>query len=117
MIEELIAMAKDLQKAMQCDEELGLGPDEIAFYDALAERPEVLLLMGDETLKSLASELTEKLRASTSVDWQVRDSVRAKMRLLIKRLLRNFKYPPEGQEEAVSRVIEQAEALADSWTT
>jgi type I restriction enzyme R subunit len=117
VIEELIAMAKDLQNAMERDKELGLAPDEIAFYDALAERPEVLEAMGDETLKSLATELTEKLRASTSVDWQVRDSVRAKMRLLIKRLLRKYKYPPEGQEEAVKLVIEQAEALADSWTT
>jgi len=93
-----------------------LAPDEIAFYDALAERPEVLQAMGDETLKSLASELTEKLRASTSVDWQVRDSVRAKMRLLIKRLLRKYKYPPKGYDEAVKRVIEQAEVLADLWS-
>ena len=117
VIEELIAMAKDLQDAMQRDEELGLAPDEIAFYDALAERPEVLSAMSDETLKSLAIELTEKLRASTSIDWQVRDSVRAKMRLLIKRLLRKYKYPPDGQEGAVGRVIEQAEALADTWTS
>ena len=117
VIEELIALAHDLQDAMRRDEELGLDPDEIAFYDALAERPAVLEAMGDETLKSLATELTEKLRASTSVDWQVRDSVRAKMRLLIKRLLRKYKYPPDGQEEAVARVIEQAEALADSWSS
>ncbi|MBK1834438.1 type I restriction endonuclease subunit R [Roseibacillus ishigakijimensis] len=116
VIEELIQMAKDLQAAMQRDEELGLAPDEIAFYDALAEKPEVLKAMGDETLKSLATELTEKLRASTTVDWQVRDSVRAKMRLLVKRLLRKYKYPPEGQEEAIARVVEQAEVLADSWT-
>ena len=95
----------------------GCRQDEVAFYDALAERPEVLEAMGSETLKSLATELTEKLRNSTSVDWQVRDSVRAKMRLLIKRLLRKYKYPPAGQEAAVARVIEQAEALADSWTS
>jgi type I restriction enzyme R subunit len=116
VIEELIAMAKDLQEAMKRDEELGLAPDEIAFYDALAERPEVLEAMGDEILKNLATELTAKLRASTTVDWQVRDSVRAKMRLLIKRLLRKYKYPPEGQEEAVKRVIEQAEALCEEWS-
>ncbi|MCC5848039.1 MAG: type I restriction endonuclease subunit R [Verrucomicrobia bacterium] len=117
VIEELIAMAKDLQAAMQRDEALGLNPDEVAFYDALAERPEVLQAMGDETLKKLATELTEKLRASTSVDWQVRDSVRAKMRLLIKRLLRKYKYPPDGQEEAIQLVIAQAEALADAWSS
>ena len=117
VIEELVAMARDFQDALKRDEELGLLPDEVAFYDALAEKPEVLEAMGNETLKSLATELTEKLRNSTSVDWQVRDSVRAKMRLLIKRLLRKYKYPPAGQEAAIARVIEQAEALADSWTS
>jgi type I restriction enzyme, R subunit len=116
VIQELIAMVKDFQAAMKRDEDLGLSPDEIAFYDALAERPEVLEAMGSPSLRGLAAELTEKLRNSTSVDWQVRDSVRAKMRLLIKRLLRKYKYPPAGQEAAVARVIEQAEALADSWT-
>ncbi len=116
VIEEMIALAKDFQEAMKRDDELGLNADEIAFYDALAERPEVLKAMGDETLKGLATELTEKLRNSTSVDWQVRDSVRAKMRLLIKRLLRKYKYPPAGQEEAVKRVIEQAKALAEEWS-
>lgn len=72
--------------------------------------------MGDDTLNKLAAELTEKLRQNTSVDWQVRESVRAKMRLLIKRLLRKYKYPPDGQDQAVARVIEQAESLADSWS-
>ncbi len=73
--------------------------------------------MGDATLKKLATELTQNLRSSTTVDWQVRDSVRARMRLLIKRLLRKYKYPPKGQEEAVALVLQQAEALADSWST
>ena len=73
--------------------------------------------MGDETLKRLAVELTEQLRSSTTVDWQVRDSVRARMRLLIKRLLRKYRYPPEGQEAAVAMVLQQAEALADAWST
>ena len=72
--------------------------------------------MGDETLKKLAGELTARLRASTTVDWQVRESVRAKMRLLIKRLLRKYKYPPEGQEEATALVLKQAEALAGVWS-
>lgn len=116
VIEELIQMAEEFKRAMQRNEALGLNPDEIAFYDALAEKPEVLRQMGDDTLKKLASELTQKLRKNTSVDWQVRESVRAKMRLLIKRLLRKYKYPPEGQDEAVARVIEQAEALTDSWS-
>jgi len=116
VIEELIAMAKDFKEAIKRDQALGLSADEIAFYDALAERPEVLVQMGDATLKKLAVELTEKLRKSTSVDWQVRDSVRAQMRLLIKRLLRKYKYPPEGQEEAVAMVLKQAKALADAWS-
>lgn len=116
VIEELLRMAQDFKQAIRRHEELGLSPDEVAFYDALAERPEVLREMGDQTLKQLAVELTERLRQSTSVDWQVRDSVRAKMRLLIKRLLRKYKYPPEGQDEAVSRVLEQAETLADQWS-
>ena len=117
VIEELIAMAKDFQAALKRNESLNLSSDEIAFYDALAERPEVLETMGDGTLKSLATELTGRLRESTTVDWQVRDSVRAKMRLLIKRLLRKYKYPPEGQEEAVAMVLRQAEALADAWSS
>ncbi|MCP3956476.1 MAG: type I restriction endonuclease subunit R [bacterium] len=116
VIEELVQLAKDYHEAIKRDEELGLNEDEIAFYDALAERPEVLQEMGNETLKRLAVELTEKLRASTTVDWQVRESVRAKMRLLIKRLLRRYKYPPKGQERAVARVIEQAEALCEEWS-
>jgi type I restriction enzyme R subunit len=116
VIEELVGMAKDFQEALKRNESLGLNQDEIAFYDALAERPEVLHQMGDETLKKLAIELTEKLRASTSVDWQIRDSVRASMRLMIKRLLRKYKYPPEGQEAATVLVLKQAEALADEWS-
>jgi len=116
VIAEMIAMAKDMQAAMKRDEELGLNPDEIAFYDALAEKPEVLQKMGDATLKKLATELTEKLRSSTTVDWQVRDAVRAKMRMLIRQLLRKYKYPPEGQEEAIGMVLKQAQALADAWS-
>ena len=116
VIAEMIEMAKDMQAAMQRHEELGLNPDEEAFYDALADRPEVLLSMGDATLKKLASELTEKLRNSTTVDWQFRESVRAKMRILIRQLLRKYKYPPEGQDAAIALVLQQAEALADDWT-
>jgi type I restriction enzyme, R subunit len=116
VIEELIAMAKDIQESLSRHESLGLTPDEVAFYDALAERPEILEKIGIQTLKDMAGELTEKLRASTTVDWQVRESVRAKMRLLIKRLLRKYKYPPDGQEDAIQRVIEQAEKLAEDWS-
>ena len=116
VIEEMIQMAKDMQAAMKRHDELGLNHDEEAFYDALADRPEVLLNMGDDTLKKLASELTEKLRNSTTVDWQFRDSVRARMRILIRQLLRKYKYPPEGYEDAIALVLKQAEELADAWT-
>jgi len=116
VIEELLKMAGDFKDALSRNEELGLTPDEVAFYDALAARPEVLISMGDATLKQLATELTEQLRKSTTVDWQVRESVRAKMRILIKRLLKKYKYPPEGQEEAVTLVLQQAETLADEWS-
>ena len=116
VIEELLQMASDFKDALNRNEQLGLNADEVAFYDALAERPEVLQTMGDATLKQLAVELTEQLRKSTTVDWQVRDSVRARMRILIKRLLKKYKYPPEGQDEAVVRVLEQAETLADDWS-
>jgi len=117
VIEEMIAMAKDFQGALERNEALGLSKEEIAFYDALAEKPEVLEKMGDEALRQLAVELTEKLRQSTTVDWQVRDNVRATMRLLIKRLLRKHRYPPEGQEAAVDLVLRQAEELADIWSS
>jgi len=117
VVEELINMSRDFQDAMKRDEELGLSVDEVAFYYALAKRPEVLKEMGDKTLKKLATELTEKLRNSTSVDWQHRESVRARMRILIKRLLRKYKYPPEGQDDAVVLVVEQAEELADKWSS
>lgn len=116
VIEELLKMAGDFKDALDRNEELGLNADEVAFYDALAERPEVLKTMGDATLKQLATELTEQLRNSTTVDWQVRDSVRAKMRILIKRLLKKYKYPPEGQDEAITLVLKQAETLADEWS-
>ena len=115
VIEELIQMAREFHESITRHEDLGLSEEEIAFYDALAEKPEVLRIMGDDTLKKLAIELTRKLRNSTSVDWTVRESVRASMRLMIKRLLRKYKYPPEGQEDAVTRVIQQAEALAGYW--
>lgn len=116
IVEELIAMAEDFSAAVKRDQDTGLSPDEIAFYDALAERPEVLRKLGDQTLKNLAMELTEKLRGSTTVDWRVRESVRAKMRLLIKRLLRKYRYPPDGQEEAVRAVLDQAERLSEVWS-
>src|SRR5690606_25489352 len=101
VIEELIAMAKDFQAALERDQALGLNPDEVAFYDALAENESAVRELGDETLKKLAAELTEKLRNSTTVDWHKRESVRARLRILIRRLLRRYKYPPDEEAEAI----------------
>ena len=115
VIEELIAMANEFKVALERNDNLGLGSDEIAFYDALAAKPEVLRTMGDSTLKALAVELTERMRKSTTVDWQYRESVRASMRLMIRALLKKYKYPPEGQEDAIGLVLKQAEVLAEGW--
>jgi len=116
VIEELIRMARDFQETMKRDEALGLSPDEIAFYDALANNESAVRKLGDEILKKIAHELTEKLRASTTVDWQVRDSVRAKMRNMVRRLLKKYKYPPDKRDDAIALVLLQAEKLSHAWT-
>ena len=115
VIEELIAMAKKFKEAIGRGEELGLNADELAFYDALANNEEAVLEMGDEILKKIAHELAESLRKNTSVDWSVRDNVRARLRLMVKRILRKYKYPPSRQEEAVQLVLDQAETLSAEW--
>ena len=116
VIEELIQMAKDFQAALEREAALGLGTDEIAFYDALANNESAVRELGDDTLKKIAVEITEKLRSSTTVDWQVRESVRAKLRILVRRTLQKWKYPPDKQPEAVELVLEQAESLSNSWS-
>jgi len=116
VIEELIAMAKDFRDAMDREAALGLSPDEIAFYDALAANESAVRELGDDILKVIAVEITEKLRKSTTVDWQVRDSVRAQLRILVRRTLQKYKYPPDKAEEAIKLVMEQAEILSNEWT-
>lgn len=116
VIEELIQMAKEFQEEMNREAELGLNPDEIAFYDALANNESAVRELGDEILKNIAVEITEKLRKSTTVDWQVRDSVRAKLKILVRRTLQRYKYPPDKAAEAVELVLKQAESLSNSWT-
>ncbi|RXK88212.1 type I restriction endonuclease subunit R [Chlorobaculum sp. 24CR] len=115
VIEELVAMAKKFQEAVHRGENLGLNPDELAFYDALANSEEALLQMGDEILKTIAHELAENLRKSLTVDWSKRESVRARLRLLVKRILRKYKYPPTKQDEAIQLVLAQAEMLGQTW--
>ena len=116
VIEELIQMAKEFKAALQREASLGLGHDEIAFYDALANNESAVRELGDDTLKKIAMELTEKLRASTTIDWQVRESVRAKLRILVRRCLQRWKYPPDQQSDAVELVLKQAESLSNEWS-
>lgn len=116
VIEELIAMAKEFQEALKRHEALGLHLDELAFYDALANNESAVRELGDEELKKIATELTGKLRSSTTVDWQVRDSVRAKLRNLVRITLRRYKYPPDKADEAIELVLKQAEVLSHNWS-
>ncbi|MEC9413088.1 MAG: type I restriction endonuclease subunit R [Pseudomonadota bacterium] len=116
VIEELIQMAKEFQDEIMREAELGLNPDEIAFYDALANNESAVRELGDEILKKIAVEITDKLRKSTTVDWQVRDSVRAKLKILVRRTLQRYKYPPDKSAEAVEMILKQAETLSNSWS-
>ena len=116
VIEELIAMAKQFQADLAREAALGLNPDEVAFYDALANNESAVRELGDEILKKIAIEITDKLRASTTVDWQVRESVRAKLRILVRRTLQRYKYPPDQAVAAVELILQQAEVLSNSWS-
>lgn len=115
VIEELIAMAKRFREAAAQGECLGLSPDELAFYHALAENESAVRELGDETLRRIAVELTEKLRNSVTVDWAVRENVRARIRVMVRTLLRRYKYPPDRQAAATELVLRQAEELSKEW--
>jgi type I restriction enzyme, R subunit len=117
VIEELIEMAKRFQEAARRGEYLGLNHDELAFYDALATNEAAVRELGDETLKKIAVELTVSLRKSVTVDWAKREAVRAKLRVMVRTLLRRYKYPPDRQEEATETVLRQAESLSAEWAT
>ena len=116
IIEELIQMAKDFKEEMGRGNKMGLSDDELAFYDALANNESAVRELGDEILKKIAHELTSQLQRSTTVDWAKRESVRARIRLKVKRLLRKYKYPPDKQEEAIHLILKQAETLSESWS-
>lgn len=115
VLQELIQLAKDIRAARQRGEESGLSDEEIAFYDALAENESALQMMGDDKLKLIAHELLMSLRENVSVDWAHRDSARARMRVLVKRILRKYGYPPDLQDKAVQTVLQQAEAFSSTW--
>ena len=116
VIEELIALAKDLREANQRGEKLGLTDDEVAFYDALEVNDSAVAVLGDETLRRIAQELVRAVRNSITIDWTVRENVRAQMRVIIKRILRKYGYPPDKQAHATELVLEQAEVLCRDWT-
>ena len=115
VIEELVEMTREFKEAANRGEQLGLGEDEVRFYDALANNESAVRELTDKTLKKIAHELTENLRQNLTVDWSERESVRARLRLMVKRILRKYKYPPDLQDAAVELVLQQAQALGVSW--
>ena len=115
VIEELIALARELRAASARGEVLGLTDDELAFYDALGVNDSAVQVLGDETLRDIARELVQTVRTNITIDWTLRENVRAKLRVLVKRILRKHGYPPDKQESATRTVLEQAEVLSAAW--
>lgn len=115
VIEELIQLAKEIRQANQKGQDLGLSDDEYAFYDALADNKSARDVLGDDQLRVIARELADSIRNNTTIDWTLKESVKAKLRVLVKRILRKYGYPPDLQEKATQTVLEQAELLADQW--
>ena len=115
VIEELIRLAKEMNEAARRGEDLGLSEDELAFYDALETNDSAVRVLGDETLKTIARELVGTVRRNVSIDWTVKENVRAKLRIMVKRILRKYGYPPDKQEKATQTVLEQAEVLCKDW--
>jgi type I restriction enzyme R subunit len=112
IIAELVELAKKMRDDKNRSEELGLANDEIAFYDAVCQNDSAILQMGDVTLKQIAKELVKAVRSSISIDWNMKESVRAEMRAKVKRLLTRYDYPPDKEEHAIDLVLEQAELIA-----
>ena len=115
VIEELIQLARELREATARGEKLGLSEDELAFYDALETNDSAVQVLGDETLRAIARELVETVRGNVTIDWTLRENVRANLRRLVKRTLRRHGYPPDKQEKATRTVLEQAEVLSAYW--
>jgi type I restriction enzyme R subunit len=115
VIEELIELAKEIREADRRGEDLGLSDDEVAFYDALETNDSAVAVLGDDTLRTIARELVETVRTNVTIDWTVRENVRAHLRVLVKRILRRYGYPPDKQEQATRTVLMQAEVLSERW--
>jgi type I restriction enzyme R subunit len=115
VIEELIELAREMRQANQRGEQLGLSEDELAFYDALETNDSAVKVLGDETLRIIARELVDKVRQNVTIDWTLRENVRAQLRVLVKRILKKWGYPPDLQEKATQTVLEQAALLSQEW--
>ena len=116
VIEELIELAKEMREANARGEKLGLSEDEMAFYDALETNDSAVQVLGDETLRTIARELVETVRRNVTIDWTLRENIRAQLRVLVRRILRKHGYPPDKQEKATQTVLEQAEVLSAGWS-
>jgi len=115
VIEELIQLARDMRAASARGETLDLSEEELAFYDALETNDSAVKVLGEPTLRSIAQELVRTVRANVTIDWTLRENVRAQLRVLVKRILRKYGYPPDKQEKATQTVLEQAEVLSHGW--
>jgi type I restriction enzyme R subunit len=115
VIEELIVLAREMREASARGEQLGLSEEELAFYDALETNDSAVKVLGDETLRTIARELVETVRNNVTIDWTLRENVRANLRRLVKRILRKYGYPPDKQEKATQTVLEQAALLSAEW--
>ena len=115
VIEELIQLAQEMRAANARGESLGLSDDELAFYDALETNGSAVQVLGDEALREIARDLVETVRRNVTIDWTLRENVRAQLRVLVKRILRKHGYPPDQQEQATITVLEQAEVLSEAW--
>ncbi len=117
VIEELIKLAKDMRDANARGVKLGLSEEELAFYDALETNDSAVKVLGDDTLRDIARELVQTVRSNVTIDWTLRENVRAQLRVLVKRILRKYGYPPDKQEKATQTVLEQAALLSEGWAT
>jgi type I restriction enzyme R subunit len=115
VIEELIGLAKEMREASARGEKLNLTEDEVAFYDALETNDSAVKVLGEDTLRTIARELVETVRKNVTIDWTMRENVRAQLRVLVKRILRKYGYPPDKQEQATQTVLEQAALLSQEW--
>ena len=115
VIDELIHLAKELRKADERTKSLNMTNDELAFYDALCTNDSAADVLGDDQLQTIAREVADKVRKNATIDWAVKESVRARLMVIVRRILKKYGYPPDKQEKAIALVMKQAETLAEDW--